>query len=100
MYVHDFFRFSLVELVIIAAWTKDESGSVAQPDVGRTYSQCTLRASMTGYKQNVSVLLGLDSRRTDRFSDEECYTVSTGLRLVDLSEPTYSFPMVPSTTVG
>ena len=34
----------------------------------------------------MSVLLVLDSKRTDRFSDEECYTVGTGLRLVDLSE--------------
>ena len=55
---------------------------------------------MTGYRQNVSVLPGLDSRRTDRFSDEECYTVGTGLRTVDPSEPHNSLPMVPSTPVG
>ena len=49
-----FLPVSLVKLVVIAAWTKDEGGSPARPDEERTHSQCTSRASMTGYRQNVS----------------------------------------------
>jgi hypothetical protein len=94
-----FLPVSLVKLVI-AAWPQDGGGSLARPDEGRPLLTCTSRASITGYRQNVSVLLELDGRRTDRFPDEECYTVCTGFRPVDLSEQQRSSLMVPTTTMG